>query len=119
MGVVGGCHGDAGLPCQLDELRQHNVILFQPVILQFNVVIALTKEVAIPQGRSLSALVIAGQDRLRDLARQAGRQADEAFVVLLQQLLIHTRLGVEALDKGGRNQLGKVFIARLILAQQD
>ena len=69
--------GDAGLPCQLDELGQHNVILFQPVILQFNVVIALTKEVAIPQGRSLSALVIAGQDRLRNLARQAGRQADE------------------------------------------
>lgn len=40
-------------------------------------------------------------------------------MVLLQQLLIHTRLGVEALDKGGRNQLGKVFIACLVLAQQD
>ena len=38
---------------------------------------------------------------------------------MLQQLLIHTRLGVEALDKGGRNQLGKVFIACLVLAQQD
>ena len=119
VGVVGGCHGDAGLPCQLDELGQHDVILFQPVILQFNVVIALTKEVAIPQGRSLSALVIAGQDRLRNLTRQAGREADETFVVLLQQLLIHTRLGVEALDKGGRDQLGKVFIACLVLAQQD
>ena len=34
-------------------------------------------------------------------------------------MCIRDRLGVEALDKGGRDQLGKVFIAYLVLAQQD
>ena len=43
MGVVGGCHGDASLPGKLDELRQNGGILFQAVILQFDVVILCTE----------------------------------------------------------------------------
>ena len=43
MGVVGGCHGDAGLARKLDELRQNGSILLQAVILQFDVVILCTE----------------------------------------------------------------------------
>ena len=49
VGVVGGCHRDAGLPRQLDELGQNDSILFQAVVLQLNVVIALAEQVPIPQ----------------------------------------------------------------------
>ena len=68
-----------GMPvsrAKLDELRQHNIILFQPVVLQFNVVIALTEEVAIPQAlqpwraRNRRARMACGTSP----ARQADRQ---------------------------------------------
>ena len=76
MGVVGGCHGDAGLARKLDELRQNGGILFQAVILQFDVVILCTEQVPVPQRSRLCALVVPCQNGLRDLARKTGRKAN-------------------------------------------
>lgn len=76
VGVVGGCHRDAGLPRQFDELGQDDSILFEAVVLQFDVVIALAEQLLIPQGRGLCPLVVSRQNGLRDLAceaRQTGR----------------------------------------------
>ena len=56
---------------------------------------------------------------MRDLACEAGRQADKPLVILLKKLLIYTRLGVKALHEGGGYHLDEVFIACLILAEQD
>ena len=117
MGVVGGCHGDARLPGKLDELRQNSGILFQAVILQFDVVILCTEQIPVPQRSRLCALVVPCQNGLRDLARQTGRKADQSLVVLLQKLLIHTGLGVKALHKAGRDHFDQVLIAGLVFAQ--
>ena len=119
MGVVGGCHGDAGLPCQLDELRQHRVVLFQTVILQFDVVVSLPKEVPIPQCHLLGTLIVSRQNRLGHLAGKTGGHADKPFVVLFQQLLIHTGLGIKAFHEGGGDHLDQVFVTGLVFAQQD
>ena len=48
VGVVGGRHRDAGLPRQFDELGQDDRILFEAVVLQFDVVIALAEQLLIP-----------------------------------------------------------------------
>ena len=119
VGIVGGYHGDARFPRQLDELRQNDVVFFEAVVLQFNIVIALAEEVAVPQGRALGPVIVARQKSLRYLARKAGGKADEALVVLFQELLIHAGLGVKALHEGGGHHLAEVFVARLVFAQQD
>ena len=119
MGVVGGCHRDAGLPRQFDELGQDDRILFEAVVLQFDVVIALAEQFLIPQGRGLCPLVVSRQNGLRDLACEAGRQADKPLMILLKKLLIYTRLGIKALHEGSGHHLDEVLIACLILAEQD
>ena len=119
MGVVGGCHGDACFPRKLDELRQNDVVLFQSVILQLNVIVALAEQVAVPQRAGFGTLIVACQNGLRDLTGQTGRQADQSLVILFQQLLIDAGLGVKALHKRGRYHFDKVFVTGLIFAQQD
>ena len=99
MGVVGGCHRDAGLSRQFDELGQDDRILFEAVVLQFDVVIVLAEQLLIPQGRGLCPLVISRQNGLRDLACEAGRQADKPLMILLEKLLVYTRLGIKALHE--------------------
>ena len=119
VGVVGSCHRDAGLPRQFDELGQDDRILFEAVVLQFNVVIALAEQVLIPQGRGFCPLVVSRQNGLRDLACEAGRQTDKPLVILLKKLLVYTRLGIKALHEGSGHHLDEVLIACLILAEQD
>ena len=119
VGVVGGCHGDACFPRKLDELRQNDVVLFQAMILQLNVIVPLAEQVAVPQGAGFGTLIVACQNGLRDLTGQTGRQADQSLVILLQQLLIDAGLGVKALHKRGRYHFDKVFVTGLIFAQQD
>ena len=119
VGVVGGSHGDAGLPGQLDELRQDDVVLLQAVVLQLDVVVALTEQVTVPQRCRLCALVVPCQNGLRHFARQAGRKANQALVVLFQQLFINAGLGIKTLHESGRHHLDEVFVTRLVLAQQD
>jgi len=117
MGVVGGCHGDARLPGKLDELRQNSGILFQAVILQFDVVILCTEQIPVPQRSRLCALVVPCQNGLRDLACKTGRKADQSLVVLFEQLLINAGLGVKPLHKTGRDHFDQVLVAGLVFAQ--
>ena len=119
VGVVGGCHGNSGLPCKLDELRQHSIILFQTMVLKLDIIVFLTEEVSIPQRCCFGALIIARQDGLWNFACQTGRQADQTFVIFFQQFLINAGLGIKALHKGGRHHFDQVFVAGLIFAQQD
>ena len=92
MGVVRCRHRDAGLPRQADELRQHDLVFFEAVVLQFDVIVALAEQVPIPQRCLLGAVIVPCQNRAGYLARQAGGQADQTIVVLFQQFLIDTRL---------------------------
>ena len=119
VSIVRSRHGDARFPRQLDELGQNDGVLFKAVVLQFNVVIALAEQVTVPQRRRLGALIVTCEDSLRDLACKARRQADQALMVLLQQLFVHTGLGVKAFGKGRRDHFDQVFVARFVFAQQD
>ena len=63
---------DAGLPRQADELRQHDLVFFEAVVLQFDVIVALAEQVPIPQRCLLGAVIVPCQNRAGYLARQAG-----------------------------------------------
>ena len=72
-----------------------------------------------PEHRLFGALNVAIHDFLRHLATQAGRAADNSFVVLLQKLVVDSGVVVVALGEGLRTELAQVFIARFVLCQQD
>lgn len=46
-------------------------------------------------------------------------EADDALVVLAQEVLVDARLVVHALDVGQRDELDEIAIARLVLREQD
>ncbi len=119
MGVVGGNHGDACLPRKADKLRQNGSVFFQAVVLQLNIIVALAEQIVIVKSNLLGALIVPCQNRLRDLTGKAGGKADQAFVVLLQQVMVNARLGIKALQETGGYHFDQVFIPGFIFAEQD
>ncbi len=119
MRVVGRHQRDAGLAGKADQLRQDHIVLFQTVVLKLDVIVALAKQVLIVQSDAFCPLIVPGQDGLGHLPRQTGRQADQAFVVLFQQVLVDAGLGVKTFEKAGADHLDQVFVAGLVFAQQD
>ena len=116
--VVGSDKGDAGLARKADELRQHDVVFLQAVVLQLDIIVAGAEQVVVVQRRLFGALVIARKDGLRHFARKAGGQADEALVVGFEQVFVDARLGVEAFKETGRDHFDQVLVAGLVFAQQ-
>src|SRR4029079_17227250 len=57
-------------------------------------------------------------ERMTQLARHAPRQADDSLVIGLQQLLVDSRLVVEAFERGGRGELDEVLKAGAVLGQE-
>ena len=58
-------------------------------------------------------------NRLRQLAAQTGRTADNPLVICTQQLLIHARMVIITFGKGIGNHLCKVVITGQVFRQQD
>ena len=72
-----------------------------------------------PAPTSSAASGAALLERLRDLAAQAGRQADQPLGVLAQERLVDARVVVEALEVPHRVQVREVLPADLVLREQD
>ena len=69
-------------------------------------------------GHGLRPGGVAAQDRLLQLATQAGGQTDESLGVFGEQLLVDPRPVVVALEVGGGDQLDQVAVAGLVARQQ-
>ena len=116
--VVGGEQRRAHVARQPDELRVHLQLLGQAVVLQ------LDEERVAPEDRLEAVDVLPGelvvvlQDRLRDRAAEAAGGADEALVVLLEQLEVDPRLLEEAVEVRVRRHLDEVAVALRRLGQQ-
>ena len=67
----------------------------------------------------IGMLEVVLQDGARDLTGDAGRQADDALMVLAQEVLVDARLVVHALDVGQRDELDEIAVARLVLREQN
>ena len=118
MCVVGSHQRNARFPGKTDQLWQNHIVLFQTVILQFDVVVSFPEKVLVVQRCLFGTLIVTGQNRLGHFPGQAGRKADQAFVVLFQQFLVHAGLGIKPLQKAGADHLDQVFVAGFIFAEQ-
>ena len=118
MGVVRSHKRDARLLRKLHQHGQHPALLRQAVVLYFNIIVSLAKQLLIILRGGFRLFIVARQQRLRKLARQTGGKADKPFVVFFQQGVVDARLVVKAIDKACRHQLNKVFIACLIFTQE-
>ena len=119
MAVIGDDQTRADGFRDLFELVIQLFLLLDPVILQFDKVIFLTEHTLIIPRLFQRAVIIVGEDTLRHLTRHTGGQTDQALVVLLEQLIVHTGLVIKAVGERERYQLHQILIAGLILAQQD
>ena len=116
--VVGGEQRRAHVARELDQLRVDLQLLGQPVVLQ------LDEERVAPEDRLealdvlLRELVVALEDRLRHRAAEAAGGADEALVVLLEQVEVDARLLEEAVEVRARRHLDEVLVALRGLGEQ-
>ena len=117
--VVGAHQRNVHLPGQLDQPRQHLLLLGNAVVLQLDEEVAPSKDVQIALGHGARVVFPSIQQQLGQIARQAGAHGDQALVVLLQQGIVHPRAVVVTPQPALAHQRGQVLIALLVLAQQN
>ena len=66
--------------------------------------------------RRRGVVITIGQNGLVNVAAQAGRQSDQPFRMLREQILIDARLVVKAFEVARRDELDQVLVALLVLA---
>ena len=94
-------------------------LLINAVILQFQIEPVRPKDAGQIQGIILCPVKIIVQDPLGNGTCQTGGQGDQALVVLLQQLQIHSGFAVKTIGKGLGNQIAQVLIALAVFTQQN
>ena len=104
---------------ELDEAGVGLALLRQAVVLDLEEEVLAAEDLEVFAHERVGALHIVLQDGARNLAGDAGREADDALVVLAQEVLVDARLVVHALDVGQRDELDEVAVARLVLREQD
>ena len=118
MDVVRGDKGDAGLRGDAQDAGVDDLLLAQAVVLQLEVEVVLAQDLLKAQGKGARLVHAPLQDQARNVAREAGRQRDEPFVPLREQVHVDAGLVVVALDEPGRAELDEVLIALLVFAQE-
>ena len=85
---------------------------------QFHVVV-VAEDALVPQQCLFGSGHVALQDFARQLARQAGRAADDALVEALNVVVVRTRTHVVTVHPCAADNLHQVLVACLVLCQQD
>ena len=97
MAVVGRDNADADLLGDAHQIGNDPPLLGNSVILQLHKKAVASEKVAVIFRLLLCALVVARKQSARQLSRKTGGQADQALMILLEQLVVDARLGIEAL----------------------
>ena len=122
MNVVRRDGRNAELAGDLRQRSQDDLLLFDPVVLQFDV-IAVPENAFVPE-RDLFGLGVRLGGKVPpvkgsgEFPRQASRKADEPLVVLLDQFPVDPRFVVESLFERARREDQKVVEPRLVHRQQ-
>ncbi len=118
MQVIRDDEGSPDLRRQAEELLVEALLLGQAVVLELEVEVA-AEDVPVLAGEALRRLPVVDLERPRDLAVEAGRQADEALAVLREVLPVDARLVVVAVDVGVGHEPAQVLVAGHVLREKD
>ena len=119
MRVVGQGQRDPGLPAQPDQPLCGLVLLGDAVALDLEIEVILPEELPQIEGAGPGRLIVAVDQRLRDLARETAGEADQPLAVLMQKLPVDARAQVIALGEAGAHQIAEIAVAGLIAAEED
>ena len=96
-----------------------NALMLQAVGLHFQVIAVLPEYLDKLAGGAHRAIHIFLPDQPRYFTTQAAGQGDQAFVVLLEQFLIHPRFVIEPFEVRFTDQLDEILVAGEIGGEQD
>ena len=116
--VVGGEQRSADATSDLDQLRVRVALGLHAVVLQLDEQVVLAEDLLQPAGLLQRALLVALDQRLQNLATETAGRGHQAAVVLLEQLPIHARLVVVALEEREAGELDQVAIALVAFSEQ-
>ena len=109
----------ARLARQAQLQRDQFLVKLEAVVLYLEEEVLLAEDVLVLVGQPAALLVALLQQRLLQVAPQAGRQANQALRIAREQVLADPRLVVEAFGICGGDQVDQIAIAGLVLAQQQ
>ena len=95
------------------------LVLFEAVVLNFEEEVVLAEDVAVGVGDAAGVVVLIVEDGFVEVAAEAGGEADEAFGVCGEQVLIDAGLVIEAFEVGGGDEVDEVAVAFLVFAEED
>ena len=99
MRVVGADERDPGFLRQPDNLGIDGPLLLQPVVLQFQEKVSLSKNILVSQCSRFCILIHPSGKKSRHFTRKAGTQSDQTFMIFFKKLQIHTRFIIETFCK--------------------
>ena len=111
MRVVGADDRRADGLRDSQRLRGDARLLRDAVGLDLHIVVIAPEDLLVPARRLLRLLEIAARQRPRDLGVQAAGEHEQAVGVPGQQLAVHARLVIEALEVRLRDELDEVLVA--------
>ncbi len=114
VGVVGTADGRAQRLRDAERPRRHPRLFLDPVRLDLHEVVIAPEDVLVPARHLLGLGVLAGGEELAHLGVEAAGQNEEPVGVLGEELAIHPRLVVEALEIGLGHELDQVPVAGLV-----
>ena len=82
--------------CECDEARGDALLLFDSVILHFDIIAVGAEKFGIAPRGFFRMRFVSVEQRLRHFALQTGRQTDKPFVIFFEQFEIDTRFIVKA-----------------------
>ena len=110
---------DVHLPRQGDQPREHGLLVPQVMIHDLDIEVFLAEDVLHLPHVGAGTLVLAVHQQLRQVAAQAGAQADQALVMFPDQVVIDPRPVVITCQETLADQVHQVLVTRIVLAQQD
>src|SRR5688572_2842583 len=111
MQVIGDGQWQAHLGGQAQELLVEPALFGQAVLLELEVEVVRTEDVAVASGDRAGEVPVVDLERLGDLAAEAGAEADEALAVPGQVLLVDAWLVVVAVDVSVGHEAAQVLVA--------